>query len=139
MRRVSNWAGRRAIVLQCARRYLDNARIRLQAQIRNTRISKKMGVPVVSVVFYVLLNPLRAGMVNQLCHWKWIGYWDVSANNESVQYIEFMREGRGLESVWGDKIHPVILGDEAFVKSSISNMLTKPRLRLKKSVDWNVV
>ena len=87
---------------------------------------------------YVVLNPLRAGMVKQLRHWKWssyrsmtgqgkspgwletdsiLGHFDKQRKRAVTRYIEFVRAGKGLESVWDEKIHPVILGDEKFVES----------------------
>ena len=78
---------------------------------------------------YVVLNPLRAGMVKQLRHWKWssypamtgkakppewletdwiLGHFGEQRKRAVTRYIEFVREGKGLESVWDDKIHPVI-------------------------------
>ncbi len=87
---------------------------------------------------YVVLNPLRAGMVKQLRNWKWSSYPSMTGQGKSpewletdfilghfgkrrkqavTRYIEFVRAGKGLDSVWDDKIHPVILGDETFVES----------------------
>ena len=87
---------------------------------------------------YVVLNPLRAGMVKQLRHWRWssypamtgkakppewletdwiLGHFGKQRKRAVTRYIEFVREGKGLDSVWDDKIHPVILGDENFVDS----------------------
>ncbi len=84
---------------------------------------------------YVVLNPLRAGMVKQLRHWKWSSYRAMTGQGKSLEwletefilghfgkqrkraiarYIEFVRVGKELESMWDEKIHPVILGDEAF-------------------------
>jgi len=87
---------------------------------------------------YVVLNPLRAGVVKQLRHWQWssypamtgqgkaqawletdwiLGHFGKQRKRAVTRYIEFVRAGKGLESVWDDKIHPVILGDETFVES----------------------
>jgi len=87
---------------------------------------------------YVVLNPLRAGMVKQLRHWKWSSYRAMTGQGKSpewletdfvlghfgkqrkravTRYIDFVRAGKGMESVWDEKIHPVILGDETFVES----------------------
>ena len=87
---------------------------------------------------YVVLNLMRAGMVKQLRHWKWSSYPAMTGKGKSAEwletdwilghfgkqrkravtrYIEFVRAGKGLDSVWDDKIHPVILGDEIFVES----------------------
>lgn len=87
---------------------------------------------------YVVLNPLRAGMVRQLRHWKWssypamigkavspewletdwiLGHFGKQRKRAVTRYVEFVKEGKGVESVWDEKIHPVILGDETFVES----------------------
>lgn len=86
----------------------------------------------------MVLNPMRAGMVKQLRFWKWssypamtgkakplvwletdwiLGHFGKQRKRAVTPYIEFVREGKGLESVWDHKIHPVILGDESFVES----------------------
>lgn len=83
---------------------------------------------------YVALTPLQAGMVRQLRHWKWRSYRAMTGRGNSpewletdwipghfgkqrkravTRYIEFVRAGKGLESVWDEKIHPVILGEVA--------------------------
>jgi len=87
---------------------------------------------------YVVLNPLRARMVKQLRHWKWssypamtgkvkapdwletdwiLGHFGKQRKRAVKRYIEFVAQGRGLETVWDEKIHPVILGSETYVES----------------------
>ena len=67
---------------------------------------------------YVVLNPLRAGIVKQLPHWKWSSYRAMSGHGKSpewletdfipghfgkqriravTRYIEFVSAGKGLE------------------------------------------
>ena len=92
---------------------------------------------------YVVLNPVRAGMVQDPGQWPWSSYgamlapgWPPSADwlatdkllayfapdqqsldRESAQqrYITHVREGIGLPSVWEDLSGQVYLGDEKFV------------------------
>ena len=48
----------------------------------------------------------------------WIlGHFGKQRKRAVTRYIEFVAQGRGLESVWDEKIHPVILGSEAYVES----------------------
>ena len=46
-----------------------------------------------------------------------LGHFGKQRKRAVTQYIEFVRAGKGLDSVWDDKFHPVILGDETFVES----------------------
>ena len=92
---------------------------------------------------YVVLNPVRAGMVQDPGQWPWSSYgamlapgwmpgadWlatdkllayfapdQQSLDRESAQqrYISHVREGIGLPSVWEDLSGQVYLGDEKFV------------------------
>lgn len=86
---------------------------------------------------YVVLNPVRAGMVAHPRDWRWSSYLDMvgersppawlttdgvltefaSERREAVRrYIEFVLEGIGEESIWRDLAHQIYLGDETFVK-----------------------
>ena len=48
----------------------------------------------------------------------WIlGHFGKQRKRAVTLYIEFVAQGRGLESVWDEKIHPVILGNETYVES----------------------
>lgn len=85
---------------------------------------------------YVVLNPLRAGMVADAGQWPWSSYqamvgkertprwletdWLLAqfgtARRRAVQlYVQFVREGIGAASPWQSLKHQSILGDEAFV------------------------
>ena len=92
---------------------------------------------------YVVLNPVRAGMVQEPGQWPWSSYgamlapgwlpgadWlatdkllayfapdQQSLDREKAQqrYVEHVREGIGLSSVWEDLSGQVYLGDEKFV------------------------
>ena len=85
---------------------------------------------------YVVLNPVRAGMVAEPGHWPWSSYgamlglvptptwletdWLLAqfatARSDAVhRYQHFVREGVGAASPWKALKHQAILGDEAFV------------------------
>ena len=85
---------------------------------------------------YVVLNPVRADMVQDAADWPWSSYRSVvgQANapdwldrdrllaqfgqqrNQAMQaYIRFVRDGVGKPSPWEHIQHQVFLGDEAFV------------------------
>ncbi|XVJ71542.1 MAG: addiction module toxin RelE [Rhizobacter sp.] len=85
---------------------------------------------------YVVLNPLRAGMVESLVDWPWSSYacmmgqqvcpawldsdWLLSQfgkNRTQAQqnYVAFVLEGRGVPSPLSRVQHQLLLGDEAFV------------------------
>lgn len=86
---------------------------------------------------YVVLNPLRAHMVKDVAHWPWSSYaamigtqpvpqwlqtdWILgqfsSRRRQAVKrYIDFVRAGVGLPSVWGNLSGQVFLGSDRFVK-----------------------
>lgn len=85
---------------------------------------------------YVVLNPVRAGLVAEPGHWPWSSYgamlgqvcaptwletdWLLTqfatARGDAVrQYEHFVREGASAASPWQALKHQSILGDEAFV------------------------
>lgn len=85
---------------------------------------------------YVVLNPVRAGMVNVAGAWPWSSYraaigleqapewletdWLLAQfgqhRAQAVQaYIRFVDEGTGKSGPWGAVKHQVFLGNEAFV------------------------
>ncbi|GAB5606013.1 transposase [Sideroxyarcus sp. TK5] len=86
---------------------------------------------------YVVLNPLRAGMVKNIADWQWSSYaamlgaqpapeWlqtDWILGQFSPQrrrainlYIDFVRAGVGLPSVWEQLSGQVFLGSDRFLK-----------------------
>lgn len=117
------------------------------------------------LVRYVVLNPVRAGMVAQAGDWPWSSYaatiaphtvpqpdWLASdtilrlfVNGTSLQerqkaqalYVDHVRAGVGLPSVWEALQSQVFLGDERFVKQMMSKLdkiqTTKP------SAQWREV
>jgi putative transposase len=84
---------------------------------------------------YIILNPLRANMVDSPDEWLWSSWHSMIGNAESPpwlstdallklfdndrgsairSYIAFVKEGNGVK-VWDHLHHQVFLGDEAFV------------------------
>ena len=87
---------------------------------------------------YVVLNPVRAGMVKQVQKWKWSSYpamvgtvsrpawlqteWLLgqfgSARVRQIErYVEFVQEGVRGRSIWGQLKRQLFLGSEDFVQS----------------------
>ena len=92
---------------------------------------------------YVVLNPVRAGMVRSAKDWPWSNYrstagwddapewlntdWLLSAFGAKRKpameaYRKFVSEGRGLRSPWEDLKRQIYLGDEAFVDRMMALM-----------------
>jgi putative transposase len=85
---------------------------------------------------YIVLNPIRARMVNSLDTWQWSSYPAVMGAKEDpawldtdwllaqfgnrrkqarVKYRDYIREGKGLPSPLQATRHQLLLGDDAFV------------------------
>lgn len=98
---------------------------------------------------YVVLNPLRAGMVRRLEQWAWSSYLPTcgqAAKPDWLQtdfllaqfspqraraikrYVEFVHEGARLPSVWGKLQGQIYLGSEDFVKNMQRLVDKKPTL-----------
>lgn len=86
---------------------------------------------------YVVLNPVRAGMVKNVDQWSWSSYsamigksdypdwlqtkWVLSQFSKQrkraiAAYINFVHAGIGLPSIWNDLQGQIYLGKEAFIK-----------------------
>jgi putative transposase len=86
---------------------------------------------------YIVLNPLKAGMIKKVDQWKWSSYlatvgqasvpeWlssDYLLSQFSVQrktairkYQAFVQEGLNNDSIWSQLNNQIYLGDEAFVQ-----------------------
>lgn len=86
---------------------------------------------------YVVLNPVRAGLVADVADWPWssypamlarrapppwlqrdwlLGQFARSPARAVARYVEFVRDGVGLPSIWDDLRGQVFLGDEDFVR-----------------------
>ncbi len=85
---------------------------------------------------YVVLNPLRAGMVEALEDWPWssyramvgrefapawlqtdwlLGQFSSTRSRAQEQYRDFVLGGVGLAGVWDELRHQIFLGDDEFV------------------------
>ncbi len=92
---------------------------------------------------YVVLNPVRAGMVEQPEEWSWSSYrstvglvaapdwldtdWLLSRYGRQrgaaiVAYQQFVMQGRGVRSPLDCVRHQLVLGDDAFVERFRSNL-----------------
>jgi REP element-mobilizing transposase RayT len=86
---------------------------------------------------YVVLNPLRAGMVKEVAAWPWSSYAAMTGTQPApewlqtdwilgqfspqrrraiIQYIDFVRAGVGLASIWEQLEGQIYLGSEVFIK-----------------------
>ncbi len=98
---------------------------------------------------YVVLNPLRAGMVKRLEAWPWSSYlatcgqapvpawlqpdWILAQFGRQRasairKYVEFVHEGARLPSVWTQLQGQIYLGSEAFVKRMQAHIEKRPSL-----------
>jgi hypothetical protein len=98
---------------------------------------------------YVVLNPLRAGMVQRLETWPWSSYlatcgqairpewlqtdWILAQFGRQrasaiENYVQFVHEGARLPSVWSQLQGQVYLGSETFVKKMQAQIANKPTL-----------
>jgi REP element-mobilizing transposase RayT len=85
---------------------------------------------------YVVLNPLRARMINDVGDWTWssyraminkapspdwlqtdwiLGHFGQSRERARLGYIDFVRAGVGLPSVWDQLQGQIYLGSETFI------------------------
>jgi len=86
---------------------------------------------------YIVLNPVRAGMVRRAVDWKWSSYratagladgepclttdWILSCfsrtrNHAQAQYQSFVRAGKNQPAPWEALTNQIYLGDDAFVE-----------------------
>ena len=98
---------------------------------------------------YVVLNPLRAGMLKRLETWPWSSYlatcgqvpvpdwlqpdWVLAQfgrqrTSAIRKYVEFVHEGARLPSVWTQLQGQIYLGSETFVKNMQAQIEKKPKL-----------
>ena len=94
----------------------------------------------------VVLNPVRAGMVNDAGDWPWSSYqamigqspvikclqtdWLLSQfgserSQAMIQYEDFVRSGVGLASVWEELQNQIFLGNKNFVESMQCQIKTR--------------
>jgi REP element-mobilizing transposase RayT len=110
---------------------------------RYTAILVEKDSYLIELARYVVLNPVRAGMVNDATEWPWSSYaatvgqaeapdwleadWILGQFGENRRaavsnYIDFVRAGVGLASIWEDLAGQVFLGSEAFVERMRSRL-----------------
>lgn len=86
---------------------------------------------------YVVLNPVRARMVNDAQDWRWSSYLEMTGEAAAPEWLDtdgllahfgsnraeavrkfcdFVRAGVGLEPVWNEMTYANVLGNEAFVE-----------------------
>jgi len=89
------------------------------------------------VVRYIVLNPVRAGIVDRPQEWRWSSFWatafhkrphscltldlvlaQFSGDKKTAgrEYVKFVMEGIGRESIWKGLKGQVLLGREEFVE-----------------------
>ncbi|MDF1588138.1 MAG: transposase [Gammaproteobacteria bacterium] len=115
---------------------------------------------------YVVLNPVRAGMVTDVQDWQWSSYLAMVNKRASPDWLEtdwilnhfgdirqlaiaayenFVREGIGLAPIWDGLKKQVYLGDEQFIEkaidavdvsSELSEVPKVQRRKLAKSLAW---
>jgi putative transposase len=94
---------------------------------------------------YIVLNPVRAGMVRQAKAWSWSSYLDTAGYREPPKWLttdwllaafakrksramekyrEFVSEGKNQPSPWESLRNQVFLGSEAYVKQLQSSIET---------------
>jgi putative transposase len=99
---------------------------------------------------YVVLNPVRAGMVSDASAWPWSSYramvgrepvppwletdWvlgQFGSERRSAQagYTRFVGEGMGQGSIWGQLRHQVLLGSDGFIERFAPAARPADRLR----------
>ena len=95
---------------------------------------------------YVVLNPVRAGMVSDVGDWPWssfpamigetpppvwlqtdwiLGQFSSQRDRARHGYLDFVRAGLGLPSIWGELQGQIYLGSEAFIARVQSNLPTE--------------
>jgi hypothetical protein len=92
---------------------------------------------------YVVLNPVRAGMVDQAEDWSWssylamldkieippwletnwiLGQFSCKRGNAIDRYINFVREGVGHPPIWGELKKQIYLGSDQFIDSMLQGL-----------------
>ena len=98
---------------------------------------------------YVVLNPIGAKMIENMNDWPWSSYlamigateppnwletdWLLSQFGKQrkrarAKYIDFVREGTGLPSIWDDLRKQIFLGSEAFIQQHLKAIEEKESL-----------
>lgn len=98
---------------------------------------------------YVVLNPLRANLVQRLEEWPWSSYMATCGQTVSppwlqaewilaqfgqrrssaiTKYVHFVHQGAQLQSVWTQLQGQIFLGSETFVSKMQTHIKTLPKL-----------
>lgn len=98
---------------------------------------------------YVVLNPVRAGMVRAAGAWRWSSYRATTGEEEAPawlqtdwilgqfgarrraaveRYVDFVRAGVGLPSLWEGLRGQIYLGSEAFIAAMQKRLAARERL-----------
>jgi len=115
---------------------------------------------------YVVLNPLRANMIKNIETWKWSSYPSMTGKTSAppwleinwilgqfsrqrkraiTHYINFVREGVGLPTIWSDLKNQVFLASESFVnkkqkiinkKESLNEVPKLQKRKVPRSLDY---
>ncbi len=115
---------------------------------------------------YVVLNPIRAQMINKMEKWKWSSYlattgmqaapdwlevdwilshFGVQRKRARQKFMNFVREGMGLPSIWKDLRHQIYLGSDNFInkhqktlkeKDSLDEIPMLQKRKIAKSIDF---
>lgn len=115
---------------------------------------------------YVVLNPVRAHMIKNIGDWEWssyqamtseavappwlesdwiLGQFSKQRNKAIAGYINFIREGVGLPSIWDRLKNQIFLGSDEFInqkqeqinkKASLSDVPRLQKRKLPKSLEY---
>ena len=115
---------------------------------------------------YVVLNPIRARMVNSIKAWKWssyqtmlgehvapdwletdwiLGQFSKQRKRAIKHYVEFVRAGKGLPTLWDNLQNQIFLGSDTFVnkqqrrikqKENLADIPQLQRRKLPKPLDY---
>ncbi|MFV2032115.1 MAG: transposase [Gammaproteobacteria bacterium] len=98
---------------------------------------------------YIVLNPIRARMINDMEKWEWssyratigkaqipawletdwlLGHFGRRRKRARERYIDFVRQGIGLPSIWENLRKQIFLGGEAFVDQHLEKIAEKADL-----------
>ena len=101
---------------------------------------------------YIVLNPIRANTVSGLDDWPWSSYiamvgesgvpewleidWILAVFSDNKQaaiakYINFVRSGIGLPSIWSNLRHQIYLGDDNFIRQVKNKLTDSEKQKLK--------
>lgn len=99
---------------------------------------------------YVVLNPVRAGMVNDPVDWPWssyratinqepspvwletdwiLGQFGANRRQAAGRYIDFVRDGVGLPGIWENLTNQIYLGGGKFLNDMKARLPSTPDLR----------